>query len=925
MLLKQALQSRVGQRLFVSFALASLLPILVLAGYAYSKVSQVLTQSTNQHLQQESKMVGMMIVDRLNKQAEKLRILTVDPPEDVSASWLKLSGFTYIEPADDSIRATLSSEQLQQLAQGHIVLLSGVAHAGDMEMLIQPDKGGPPLVAGLNTRFWWQDDILPENFCILLKSGRQVYCSSSLDPIARTWRPKQFEGANTGVFTIEQGSTSFAAGYWNVSLDAQFSMPGFVFVVAEQNQSALMVLLRFKLFFIALALLAVSSAAWLAVRQIRRQLLPLNQLMAGTKRLTEGDFEKSVLQAGDDEFGELASSFNTMSDSLNRKFHVLKKLDELDHSLLESTELATVFRVFFKDLNQSLPADVVMIVYRAGAGRFAFYSSDELLAHELNTSDEALSCEDLFDRVGGAAEGFLDVIDIGNEKCLVESPISHIPHVLMMPIKNGHQTVGLLTLGFAHPGEVSEDIVQSARTFSERLSVAAGKLEADQKLYHQAHHDPLTHLPNRVLLAKHTEHAILRADRNGSVTALLLADLDGFKHINDSLGHEAGDKLLQICAKRLRENLRASDTVARYGGDEFILLLPDLDQETAVEDVFSIINKLQHVFHKPIDLLGRMVLIDFSVGVAFYPNDASSFNDLLKMADTAMYVAKNSVDKNFAFFNQHMNHEVRHRFDLMQELKTAIEKNEMVLFYQPKVDALTGKVVGAEALTRWQSPKRGLVMPGDFIPLLDQMGMSHLLGEWVIDAACAQMQAWDERNFPSLSVSINLSPLQFLDKSLCEKIHRAITRHALSPSRLEIEILEDTAVDVSPAVQDNLAALRQKGVTIALDDFGTGYSSLINLINVPANVLKLDRSFISDISTNAKRQSIVEHIIALAKTLDFQLVAEGVEEDDQARWLKAKGCDQFQGYLYSRPVPAADFEKLMSARLGGVADDDFLP
>ena len=925
MLLKQALQSRVGQRLFVSFVLATLLPILVLAGYAYSKVSQVLTQSTNQHLQQESKMVGMMIVDRLNKQAEKLHMLTVEHPGVISASWLKLSGFTYIEPVTESIRASLSPEQIQQLAQGRVVLLSGVARAGGMEMLVQPATSKEPLIAGLNTQSWWQDDILPEDFCILSRNGRLVYCSPSLAPEVRTWPPNLFEGANTGAFAIDQGGLKFAAGYWNVSLDALYAMPGFVFVVAEQDQSALTVLFRFKLFFIALALLAVSSAAWVAVRQIRRQLLPLNQLMAGTKRLAEGDFENTIPQASDDEFGQLATSFNIMSDSLNRKFHVLKKLDELDHSLLGSAELATLFRVFFSDLKQSLPADVVLIVHREGAGRFAFYSSDELPVREFSTGDGVQACEDLFDRVGGAIEGFLNVVDIREEKCLVGTPISGVQHAFMMPIKIGHQTVSLLTLGFVHPGEITEDIIQSARIFSERLSVAAGKLEADQKLYHQAHHDPLTHLPNRVLLAEHTEHAILRSDRNGSATALLLADLDGFKHINDSLGHEAGDMLLQICAKRLRENLRASDTVARYGGDEFILLLPDLDRDTAVDDVFSIINKLQHVFHEPIDLLGRMVLIDFSVGVALYPNDASSFHDLLKMADTAMYVAKNAIDKSFAFFNQHMNHEVRHRFELMQELKTAIDKNELRLFYQPKVDALTGMIVGAEALARWQSPTRGLVMPGEFIPLLDQMGMSPLLGEWVIEAACAQMQAWDERICSSVSVSINLSPLQFLDESLCEKIHRAIERHDLSPSRLEIEILEDTAVDGSKVVQDNLVALRQKGFTIALDDFGTGYSSLVNLINVPANVLKLDRSFISDIATNTKRQSTVEHIIALAKTLDFQLVAEGIEEKDQAEWLKTKGCDQLQGYLYGRPVPAADFEKLVCARHDSMATDDFLP
>ena len=918
MLFAQALQSRVGRRLFVSFALATLLPIIVLAGYAYSKVSHVLTQSTNQHLQQESKMIGMMIVDRLNKEAELLRTLSEVSAGDINSSWLNLSGFSRIEPATESILSSISSVQASHLAQGRVVLLSGEPGVDDLVMLVKAKGSQQILSAELSTQSWWQDEILPEDFCILLKRGGSLYCSPSLAGVAATWQRHLFEGSNFGDFSIDQASPKLVAGFWNVSLDAQYAMPGFIFVVAEQNQSAMLMLSRFKLFFTALALLAVSSAAWLAVRLIRRQLLPLNQLMIGTKRLAEGDFENSIVHASDDEFGQLASSFNYMSDSLNRKFHILKKLDELDRAILESTDLVALFRGFFDKLSLSLPVDAVVIIHKSGPGEFALYSADEALSHEFGTSESAHLCENLFDRVQESPNGFLKLSEISQDMCLLATPpVSEMQQALILPIEMSRQMIGLLILGFGRRHEIPEDIIQTARIFSERLSVAAAKLDADQKLYYQAHHDALTHLPNRILLAEHTEQAIHRSDRNGTATSLLLADLDGFKHINDSLGHEAGDELLQVCAQRLQENLRVSDTVARYGGDEFILLLPDLDKDAAVDDVLLVINKLQRVFQEPIDLQGRSVLIEFSIGVALYPDDASSFSDLLKMADTAMYVAKKAMDKNFAFYSQGMNHDVRHRFELMQELRTAIDQNEMVLFYQPKVDALTGKIVGAEALARWQSPTRGLVMPGDFIPLLDQMGMSHLLGEWVIEEACAQMHSWDQRAFPMIPVSINLSPSQFLDESLCQKVHASISAHEILPSRLEIEILEDTAVDGDPVVQNNLSALRQMGVNIALDDFGTGYSSLVHLIHVPANVLKLDRSFVSDIATDFRQQSIVEHIIALAKTLDFQLVAEGIEEQSQAVWLRDKGCDLFQGYLYSRPVPASRFEQMLKSQEGG--------
>jgi diguanylate cyclase (GGDEF)-like protein len=914
MLLTQALQSRVGRRLFASFALATLIPIIVLAGYAYSKVSHALTESTNQHLRQESKLIGMMIVDRLNNEAEALRTLSNVPLDDIDPSWLQLSGFSHVRPATESIRSSISSEQALQLAQGRVVLLSGVPDETHLMMLIKSKRNQQVLFAELNTRSWWQDEILPEDFCILLRSGHPLYCSPSLAGVATTLQSSLSEDSNIGNFTIDRAAPKLVAGYWDVSLDAQYAMPGFVFVVAEKNQAAMSTLSEFKLFFLALALLAVSSAAWLAIRLIRRQLLPLNQLMEGTKRLADGNFESPIVHASDDEFGQLASSFNSMSDSLNRKFHILKKLDELDHAILESTDLVTLFRTFFNKLSLSLPVDLVVIVHRSGAGEFVPYTADEPLLHAFGTGDSAHLCENLFNRVHESPNGFLDFSEINQEMCLRATPVSQMQQALILPIEMNRQVIGLLVLGFCRRHKISEDTIQTARIFSERLSVAAEKLDADQRLYHQAHHDALTHLPNRILLAERTEQAIQRSDRNSTVTALLLADLDRFKHINDSLGHEAGDELLLVCAQRLQENLRVSDTVARYGGDEFILLLPDLEKTTAIDDILFVINKLKHVFQEPIDLLGRSVLIEFSIGVALYPDDASGFNDLLRMADTAMYVAKKSMDKDFTFYSQGMNRDVRHRFELMQELRTAIDQNEMVLFYQPKVEAQTGKIVGAEALVRWQSPTRGLLMPGSFIPLLDQMGMGHVLGEWVLAEACAQMHSWDQRAFPMITVSINLSPSQFLDESLCQKVQACISTHGISSSRLEIEILEDTAVDGDAVVQNNLSALRQMGVNIALDDFGTGYSSLVHLINVPANVLKLDRSFISDIATNFRQQSIVEHIIALAKTLDFQVVAEGIEEQSQAEWLRDSGCDLFQGYLYSRPVPASSFEHMLQSQ-----------
>jgi len=907
---KEAVQSRVGQRLFVSFAFAALLPIIVLAGYAYSKVSQVLTESTHQHVQQESKMLGMMVLDRLNKQAQVLRLLVRDHSTDTRADWMTLSGFSRIEPATQAIQSLISPEQLLRLSQGKVVLLAGVPEAGGLSLLLQ-SADHTLMVGTLNTLRWWQDDSVPERFCVLLEGGEPLYCSPSLAATPAAWQPARGYATKTGSFALDAPASGLDLGIWHVHLDGQFALPSLIFVVAEHNLPTLLVLDRFKLFFIALTLLGLSSAAWLALRQIRRQLLPLNQLMQGTQRLAAGDFDRAIVPSSDDEFGQLAQSFNTMSGRLSRKFHVLKKLDEIDRATATASHLADLFCSFFSGLSRALWSDTVLIIHRDESGEFVFYSSAERCAPVMCLPQSAASCAALFAQVGQCPADFADISDIDRLPCLTGSRVFGMQQAIVLPIEMSGDITGLLIFGFARRHKIPDDTIQSAQLFSERLSVAAAKLAADQKLYYQAHYDVLTQLPNRVLFEARTEQAIHRAAQNGTAVALLLADLDGFKHINDSLGHAAGDALLQVCARRLQEHVGVKDGVARYGGDEFILLLPDLNQATAIDDVLSVIDGLRQVFQSPIELQGRSVLIEFSIGAAMYPADAPHFDNLLKMADTAMYVAKKSSGKNFAFYRHEMNYEVQHRFELMQELRVALAKNELVLFYQPKVDALTGQIVGAEALARWVSPTRGLVPPVAFIPLLDQMGLGQVLGEWVLDTVCAQMQSWDQQALPWVPVSINLSPAQFLDELLCAKVQTALSGRGLASARLELEILEDTAVEGTAIVQHNLAALRQMGVRIALDDFGTGYSSLVHLINVPANVLKLDRSFISDIVTNARQQSVVEHIISLAKSLGFSLVAEGVETPAQAQWLAAHGCDQLQGYLYGRPMTEMAFKQLL--------------
>jgi diguanylate cyclase (GGDEF)-like protein len=382
--------------------------------------------------------------------------------------------------------------------------------------------------------------------------------------------------------------------------------------------------------------------------------------------------------------------------------------------------------------------------------------------------------------------------------------------------------------------------------------------------------------------------------------------------VNDSLGHAVGDTLLQAYANKLIGCVRTTDTVARLGGDEFVVLLTDLNQGSESQITHAIATELQQALAQTLVLSGQTIKVEASIGIALYPDNADNFDALLKAADAAMYAAKRNQRGHYQFYSEEMNTAAQERFHLTQELHVALERNEFLLHYQPKVEVKTGKIVGAEALVRWQSPTRGLVPPGKFVNLMDEIGLATALGVWVLHTACAQLAAWDLMGLPSITVSINISPTQFEQTDIVAVVVNALAQHGLAHHRLELEILEGTAVEASIQTRNKLLGLQEQGVQMALDDFGTGYSSLVYLTRIPAKVLKLDQEFIRRLATDPRQAAIVASIILLAQGLGMQVVAEGVEEQAQLQILKDMDCDLFQGYLFSRPVPAAAFMEMLN-------------
>ncbi len=437
------------------------------------------------------------------------------------------------------------------------------------------------------------------------------------------------------------------------------------------------------------------------------------------------------------------------------------------------------------------------------------------------------------------------------------------------------------------------------------------RLNTERTIHYMAHHDSLTGLPNRRLMQDRLNQAILAARRQQRYVALLFLDLDRFKLVNDTLGHDMGDFVLRDVARRLSRVVREGDTVSREGGDEFVVVLPDLERPEAAQIVA---NKILNELARTIEVSGQEITVTASIGISHYPNDATDVNQLLKHADSAMYQAKDAGRNTVRFFTSDLNFLLSKRLEVESRLRRGIERDEFFLRYQPQVDVLSGRILGVEALLRWNDPNVGEIFPKDFISVAEELGLIVPLGEWVFRTACKQLKAWEREGFDDISISVNLSPRQFVSRKLLPSMKAAILETGVDASRIDLEITESMAMRNLDQTIEILSELRRLGCTISVDDFGVGYSSLGQLKRLPAQTLKIDRSFIAQVPEDPNSCSITEAIIAMGKRLKLNIIAEGVEQTSQLEFLRASGCDAFQGYLFAKPLTAGDTTALLKSQ-----------
>ncbi len=902
-------RSRVGRRVFGFFALATLVPAVVTSGLAYYAVEQQLTDKSIEQLRGESKNYGLRVFQQL--QLARKFLMQLETRENEGTIPFDNTYFTQIEVASRA-----AADQVSPVA------LQAVTYPGETNLEVRVLEESPSVwltaalsptqvISGqLNPLFLWgSPDFFPASvtFCVLDDGGIAIFCPDPpQDHALGLWR-QALQTSAVGTLHWMEGDVAYLAGYFSVPLRFDFSVSGWSVAAIQTETHALAPMSGFRAVFPPAIGLSVLLALWISFYQVRRRLGPLQMLTDATSRIAEGDFSTEIELESRDEFQSLAHSFNKMRRDLGRQFGTLRALSDLDRKILGMTEVQPIMEGTVRRMLELFDCQCAAItVVEKDAENIAQViwcdGSKEIHVDRIHLSKEHLSIQS-----NGPQTVPLEEADAAYLEPLREAGAAAFQ---VMPVLRKRQLIGIITLGYKDAISLDSTTITSLRDFGDRVAVALQTIDRAAQLYRQGHYDSLTTLPNGQLFKDRLEQSIAQAIAHDHMSALLFIDLDHFKTVNDSEGHSVGDDLLRLAAQRLRRCVSSADTVARLGGDEFTVILTDI---TSPLDAAQASERIIDALSDPFQTETMEHFISASIGIAMIPADGSSVEELLRNADTAMYRAKDLGRGRSIFFEERMNQDAKERVLLGADLRHALERDELVLYYQPKVDLETYQVVGAEALIRWMHPARGLMLPDEFIPIAEETGFIVDIGKWIIRQATQQLSAWQRQGVLE-ELAVNVSYRQIRDSDLAETIKRALHNNGLEPATLEIEITETMMAEDKHVAMTTLSALRNIGVRVAIDDFGTGYSSFSYLTELCFDTLKIDKAFLVDVPGSPTHTAVLAGIIQMGTLLGKHIVAEGVETDKQVMALLRHGCGIAQGYFFSQPLSASDFEAFVSQR-----------
>jgi len=925
--------SRFGKRLFLLFILSAVLPVLTLAFLSFGQVSdQLLEQNRNQQ-RQDTKAVGMAIFERLTFLETELQLLESQRRDDGRlVDWLKSEveqerlSTKYVSigwvdeqqqysplfgAANNDLAITLVDSSPVSPSSTAVVAAADSSDRARVFVMVSDSADDSALVAEINADYLWNAEVVEgyQELCILGDSGKVLFCTEPIDRQLLVQLYQENTNSSSGYldWTGVDGK-QFQVNYWGIFLRSRFTDHDWTVVFIAPRDYIVQPVTDFQTTFAIFFIISVLLVLMLSTGQIRRILDPLNKLTEGIREFGDSHFDNQVVIDSNDEFSDLAQSFNAMGGKLSEQFHSLETMAEIDRLILSSLDTKHIVETVLIRIHDIIRCDQIAIMVPDSFGKISqgYFRSRE---QEDETSEVAIefsseNLKQLQANPDGLVVSFSDQLPAYLNSLIEAGAVSS----LVLPLFFDDSLSAIIALGYLDlPADPGQDL-QEARSWADRVAVALSNAQWQEKLYHQAHYDSLTGLPNRPACKDFLQQQLARAQRNNTMVGVMFIDLDRFKLINDSLGHASGDEYLRIIAERIKQCVRDTDMVARLGGDEFTIIILDNAQHVHLNTTISLIaQKLLHTIPAPLALDGHELRANASIGVSIYPADATNIEDLMKNADSAMYEAKASGGGSFRFYSEHLNVGIQDQFRMETGLRNALVSNELEVYYQPQVAAASGETVGAEALLRWFHPQKGLISPSDFISLAEETLLIVDVDTWVLNAVCSQLRQWQLQGRPTLRVSVNLSARFIQQEKVVEQVSNIAHQHSIRLDLLELEITEGSLIEDLDKLLIKLVEFERLGVKLAIDDFGTGYSSLSYLKKLPVHKLKIDQSFIRNCDQDKVDAALVKTIITMAQNLNLKSIAEGVETEEQLALLRWYGCDEIQGYLYSPALANEDF------------------
>jgi diguanylate cyclase (GGDEF)-like protein len=911
------LSTRFGRRIFAVFVACALVPIAALAAISWTRVAGELRSQSERRLHAASRSAGMRIVENLLEIDGALA--TLDPRTGVPAVPVPggadlLAGIatrnedgTWRDRFGEGVPVpALSAGDLGALALGRPVLRVVPEGGGRAIVLLNGRPGRPLSAARVREHVLFDlsaENVLPPDgeFCVFDTDGAALHCSTGAS--ATLPEASAFRGGPEAISWTVRG-TEYLAVPWPLFLKANFNHPGWNVLVAEPTAEVYAPIAAFRTNLVLVTALSLFLVSLLSVGQIRSRLAPLERLRAGTRRIAESEFATTVDVESDDEFGELAASFNAMARRLDAQFRSLEKVIEIDRAILAASDEEALAAAFLEPLRRVYPCifSLLLVADTEGGGASRVYLRDA--DGRILGGDAPLLSENERDALLRLPSQRLLAASEMPEAWRARLP-ARAEAFLLTPLAIGPELVGLFLAGHESEADTSRDGALYVRQLCDQLAAALAGARLRRQNERLLRFDPLTGLPNRRSLEERLA-ARLTAPGPGRLIGVARLAVEGLDRVRTTFGPEEVDRILRRVGERLREE--SPSGAARLEGGEFGLLA----EADSAEGLARGLRQLLAAAGDAVASDERAHILRVRAGAAVSPLDGHEADGLLRRADTALRHSREQSAAGIVFYAARMNEAVESRVRMESDLARAVERGELRLYYQPIVDAATRELVGAEALVRWQHPVLGVLAPGEFVALAEETGLISSIGRWVLRTACVHTRGWLDQGLEAVRVSVNVSPQQLQGHDLLSEVLGALASAGLPAALLGIELTESSLMGEDLAVVETLRAIHRTGVTLSIDDFGTGYSSLRYLLKFPLDALKLDRAFVQGVAEEADKRAITEAVLAMARGLGLRVVAEGVETEEQLRFLRERGCPLAQGYLFAEPLPEDAFRKLLS-------------